>query len=248
MDHFSGRGAKNVMPIYRDRAGREPNLTSGLLDTLSNKRGKSVNLEDLVAYVHGLLGTAAFSERFSDELAEMAGPVHVPITSDAALFDRAVGLGRDLLWYHTWGERFQPEGSGSVLPEGTTREVRPIVGYPEKFHYNDDDHLLQVGTGLFCPVSPEVWDFEVSGLRVLRSWLGYRMLKGKGKKSSPLDDIRPAKWVFTDELLRVIAILQHTIDVTPAAAQLLEEIVTGPLIPTADLPTPTDAERKPPKL
>ncbi|MYD03548.1 MAG: hypothetical protein F4X21_01145 [Acidimicrobiia bacterium] len=175
----------------------------------------------------------------------MAGPVHVPITSDAALFDRAVELGRDLLWYHTWGERFQPEGAGSVLPEGTTREVTPIVCYPDQIHYTAEDQLLHVGTGRFAPVSPEVYNFEVSGLKVLRSWLGYRMLKGQ---RSGLDDIRPAQWVFTEELLRVITILQHTVDVTPSAAQLLEEIVNGPLIPTSDLPTPTEAERKPPRL
>ena len=248
MDHFRGSyGAKNVIPMYRDRSGREPNLSAGWLDTLGRVTGNSVTVEDFIAYVHALLGTGAFSERFGDELAEMAGPAHVPITVDSDLFNRAIELGRDLLWYHTWGERFQPD-ERPTLPEPNTLQLSNIHGYPDKFRYIPGKRILEVGTGRFGPVSQEVWDFEVSGFKVLRSWLGYRMAERKGKKSSPLDYIRPSAWVFTDELLRLITILQHTIDVTPTASQLLSEIVAGPLILATDLPQPTDAERKPPKV
>lgn len=107
---------------------------------------------------------------------------------------------------------------------------------------------LAVGTGAFAPVSQEAWDFEVSGLRVLRSWLGYRVKSRKGRKSSPLDDIRPTRWTQTNELLLVLSIIEHTIEATPQAAALLGQIVDGPLIPASDLPTPTTANRKPPKL
>ena len=41
--------------------------------------------------------------------------------------------------------------------------------------------------------------------------------------------------------------LQHTVDMTPAASDLLKDIVAGPWIAFEDLPTPTDAERKVPK-
>ena len=246
-DHFSGRGARNVMPLYRDRAATEPNLPADLLQALDDRLGRSVTVEDLAAYAHALLGTGAFSERFAEELAEAAGPVHVPITADPDLFDRAVHLGRDLLWRHTWGERYAPAGN-PPLPAGSAREVSPVVGYPEKFTHDADAELLEVGTGRFAPVTEEIWNFQVSGLKVLRSWLGYRMAKRKGRKSSPLDDIRPRTWTFTPELLRLLAILEHTIAVTPTAAQLLDVIVSGPLIPAADLPQPTEAERKPPRV
>ncbi|MCY4485999.1 MAG: hypothetical protein OXF11_02655 [Deltaproteobacteria bacterium] len=102
-----------------------------------------------------------------------------------------------------------------------------------------------VGTGTFGPVSPEVWNFEVSGLKVVGSWLGYRMKTRKGRKSSPLDDIRPTRWTQSDELLRLLAILEHTIEVTPAAAALLDEILASPLIPATVLPKPTSDQRKP---
>ena len=232
--------------MYRDRSAQEPNLPAGLLHTLGGAIGKPVAVNDLVAYIHALLGTGAFSKRFTAELAEMAGPPHVPVTGDRDLFSRAVELGHDLLWYHTWGERFG-DGGNTTLPAGQATEMSPVEGYPDSFRYRPDDQTLEVGTGRFGPVSQEVWDFEVSGLRVLRSWLGYRMAKRKGRKSSPLDDLRPNTWAFTDELLRLITILQHTVDVTPTAAQLLDEIVNGPLLLATDLPQPTEAERKPPR-
>lgn len=191
-------------------------------------------------------GTAAFSRQFNDELAEAAGPIHIPITADPDLFWHAVTLGRDLLWWHTWGERFAPEGQ-SRLPDGQAKELHPVEGMPEGFDYDPDSQALEVGTGAFAPVSPEAWEFEVSGLRVLRSWLGYRMKVRKGRKSSPLDDIRPTRWTQTNELLLVLSIIEHTIEVTPKAADLLDQIVEGPLIPASDLPTPTPANRKPPR-
>jgi hypothetical protein len=247
LDHFRGSyGAKNAIALYRDSAARQPNVTIGLVETLSEILEQDVAAEDLAAYVYGLTGTGAFAERFGDELGEAAGPVRIPITADKALFDRVARLGRDLLWWHTWGERF---GSGheSGLPAGRAKELEPIRGYPDSFSYDESARVLRVGTGSFGPVSAEVWSFEVSGLRVLQSWLAYRMTNRKGKKSSPLDEIRPERWTSGDELLRVIAVLQRTVDATSLGAELLASVVAGRLIDTAALPTPAEAERKPSK-
>ena len=90
---------------------------------------------------------------------------------------------------------------------------------PEEYRYDRKAQVLTVGTGKFGPVSPEVWNFEVSDLTVVNSWLSYPMKKRKGRKSSPLDDIRPTRWTQTDEVLRLLAILEHTIEVTPTATR-----------------------------
>ena len=245
--HFRGSyGSKNTMPLYFDYGGSLPNVTHGLLKSLSQRVGLDIAAEDILAYVYALGGTPAFSERFTNELAEVAEPICIPVTLDILLFKRAVMLGRDLLWWHTWGERFAP-AEVTRLPIGRTQQLHPVDEMPESHSYDSDTQKLSVGTGLFGPVSSEVWDFEVSGLRVVKSWLDYRMKARKGKKSSLLDDIRPDRWTQTDELLRLLAILEHTVEVTPVAAELLEEIVSGPLILAEDLPKPTDAQRKPPK-
>ena len=245
LHHFRNLyGAKDVMPLYCDANGQSANITDGLLEVLGEQFGIEATAEDLLAYVYALGGTAAFSERFGGYLAEGAGPIRIPITTSTDLFDSAVKIGRDLLWWHTWGERFTPSGQ-TQLPISPAQVITPVEGMPDAFEYDPETHHLTIGTGVFGPVSPEVWEFEISGLKVLRSWLGYRMKNRKGRKSSPLDDIRPAQWTQTDELLRLLAILNHTVQVTPATAKLLDDILASPLIPATDLPTPTPTQRKP---
>ena len=239
-------GDRSFMPLHLGVGEEAPNITNRVLDELGAAIGRRTpTAGDLLAYAYALCGTAAFGERFGNQLAEAAGPVHIPMTSDAVLFDEAAALGRDLLWWHTWGERFSPK-QNAKLPEGRAVEVAAVSGMPENFNYDPDNEELFVGNGVFAPVSPEVWDFEVSGLRVLPSWLGYRKKYRKGKKSSDLDYIRPTRWTQSKELLLLLSILEHTVEVTPRAADLLDRIVDGPLIPATVLPTPTPAERKPP--
>jgi len=93
------------------------------------------------------------------------------------------------------------------------REVRQGVAWERLF-------------GCFARVVRDVYDFEVSGLKVVPSWLGYRMKRPKGKRSSPLDDIRPREWTgqFTTELLEVLWILEATIAEYPIQARLLKAV------------------------
>lgn len=244
LDHFRGSyGAKNVIPLWRDSKAQEANLPSDLISTLADCFKDKVTVEDVAGYVYGLTGTAAFSQRFEEELGEQAGPVHIPITRSYALFQQVSEFGRELLWWHTWGERCGEHGHAT----GSAKEITPVEGMPENFGFDAEKNLLNVGPGRFGPVSPQVWHFEVSGLKILQSWLGYRMASKKGKKSSPLDDVRPTRWAFTEELLLLLHTLEHTVEVTPRAAELLEEVISGPTFLASELPQPSDAERQAPK-
>ena len=73
------------------------------------------------------------------------------------------------------------------------------------------------------------------------------MKKRAGKKSSPLDDIRPETWQFDEELLDLLWVLDHTIDLLPDVTVAFEHVLTSPLFSAADFPQPTKAERQGPK-
>ncbi len=75
------------------------------------------------------------------------------------------------------------------------------------------------------------------------------MKKGAGKKSSPLDDIRPEHWTgqFTTELLELLWVLEATIEGYPAQTKLLDAVVAGPCFQADELPPVPEAMRKPPK-
>jgi hypothetical protein len=248
LDFFRGSfGAKNILPLYRDAQARQPNLHPALLSTLSQALGREVGAQDFAAYLYAALAHPGYTDRFRNELENRM--LHVPVTLDTALFEQAVTLGRRLIYLHSYGERLQ---QGQTWPQGAARCTRAVApdGLPERFDYDAASRTLKVGQGRFEPVAPAVWQFEVAGLKVVQSWLGYRLRNRKGKKSSPLDDIAPEGWssAFTTELLRLLALLEETLRLYPRQDALLADILHGPLLEAEALGPAPEEYRQPPTV
>ena len=249
--HHLGGGGKDVMPLYRTADASETNIVPGLLPLLANNYGYEVTPRDFIAYLYGIMAHPAYTKRYYKELATRQ--VRLPLTKDSELFDKVRDVGARLLWLHTYGERFIPDGfHRGQIPQGEARCTYAVPtnedGFPTSFRYDADSNTLHVGEGKFAPVSPEVFEFQVSGLKVVQSWLKYRMRDGAGRKSSPLDDIRPAIWPtnFTTELLELLWVLESTVAVQPEQAQLLAAVDSGEWFEANELPEVPDYLRKPP--
>lgn len=190
-------------------------------------------------------------DRFWDELT-IPGP-RLPLTRDAALFRRGVELGRELLFLHTYGEKFtQQRSDGSGVPRGAARFVVGIPeapeAYPENFSYDPTTRTLRVGVGTVRPVDPAVYSFAVSGHDVLKSWLAYRMKEGAGRRSSPLDDLRPERWTrpMSRELLELVWVLEATVGMLPTLEEFLDLVLGSDLFTADQLPSPSEGERQAP--
>lgn len=241
--HFRGSfGGKDIIPLYRDREGRRPNLAPGLLELLEDAYGFPVAPEDFLAYVYALLAQPAFGERFREEVRHP--PVRVPLTKEGTLFQRGVELGSCLLCCHTFGERF----GGACLLHGEARWQKAPSSYPREHAYDPKTRTLRVGDGEVAPVAPEVWGYEISGFQPLKAWLDFRT-RGAGKKGSPLDQILPTAWGpdLSRELLEVVWALECSLRLHPEQEALLEAVLAGPLFQEAELPQPGPAEQKPPE-
>ena len=252
LHHFRGSfGGKGAIPLWRDAQATRPNIATGLLESLGQRLGGAVSAEDLLAYAYALLATPAYVEHFSEELT-VPGP-RLPITSDAALFRDVAAAGRRLVHLHTFGERFVPAGQApGNIPRGRARTIQEIPAdhdsYPHSYFYEEESRVLRVGDGELGPVEPSVFEFSVSGYKVIPSWLSYRMRAGAGRTSSPLDSLRPETWTaaMTEELLRLIWILEATVAAQPELAALLDRVLAGQLLTSTELPTPTAADRAAP--
>ena len=154
-DAFCGRGGKDVIPLYRDAAGTEPNVTAGLLDALGAEYGTTPDAEDLAAYVYALLGGQSYTRRFWNEL-ETPGP-RVPLTKDGKTFAETVALGRKLIWLHTYAERFRGKDRGDEVPQGKATTIKGVSAdpahYPVEYHYDEENREIIVGDGRFGPVA-----------------------------------------------------------------------------------------------
>ena len=250
--HFRGRGSKDIVPLYRNSESLEPNVLPGLIEMLGISFSNSITPEDLTAYFYGIMAHPEYPRRFYEELDTRQ--VRVPITKDAALFEKIRSVGARLLWLHTYGQRYVQTGQvRGQVPNGKAKGIKAVPqteeDYPKSFHFEANSKTLHIGEGQFNPVEPEVFEFEVSGLKVVQSWLRYRMKAGAGKKSSPLDDIRPTVWraEFNTELLEMLWVLEETVALYPEQAELLEAVVAGECFTAGELPDVPEGMRKPPK-
>jgi hypothetical protein len=243
-------GGRDIFPLYRNAAATEPNVTGGLLDVVGKEFGFVPSAEDLAAYVYALLAGQSYARRFWNEL-ETPGP-RVPLTKNGKSFADASKLGRKLIWLHTYAERLREKDCNNEVPQGKATTIKGVSSdtshYPTDYSYDVVKQEIAVGDGRFGPVAPVVWEFEVSGLKVVQSWLGYRMKRRAGRKSSPLDDISPVQWTsrMSDELLDLLWVLESTIAMEPELKSILDNVVAGPCFTVAELPTPKPEERKAP--
>lgn len=242
--HYAGRGGR-VFALWKDAAATQPNVSPALIAALSRAFGYVVDPVDVFAYVAALLAHPAFTARFRADLVRPG--LRVPLTADAVLFQEAAALGRELLWLHTFGDRFgegRPPGPPRVAAGGPTisREGRipsTPADFPDSIDYDATLRRLKVGAGHVDNVAPAVWAYEVSGKQVLRQWFSYRRKTrdrpqiGDKRPPSPLGAIQPDHWLpeYTSELINVLHILTLLVAQEPRQADLLDRICAGALIP-----------------
>lgn len=247
MDHFKGSEGGRVLPVlHADGSG---NTAPGLLDGLRRSlHREEITALDLAAYVAALVAHPGYTATFADELTTPG--VRVPITAFADAWDRAVALGREVLWCHTYAETAVDPGAGRPAgtvryPAGDARQPRaltPVGAMPREIAFTagtDDPTVgtVRVGTGSFGPVRASVWDYAVGGRNVVGSWFGYRRAEPAGRRSSPLDDINATTWSadWTRELIDLLTVLTRLTDLEDAEAALLADVLAGALLSREDL-------------
>lgn len=244
LDHYNGRGGR-VFALWKDAAGTEANIAPTVIAALSKAFGVVVDPVDVFAYVAALLASPAYTARFSNDLVRPG--LRVPMTADANLFAEAAKLGREVIWLHSFGERFNegkpggeprlPNDRKPTIPHGGAIPNTPDA-FPDSIDYDPASQRLKIGTGFIDKVPPAVWAYEVSGKQVLRQWFSYRKKNrerpqiGDKRQPSPLGEIQPDHWLpeYTSELINVLNVLGMLVELEPKQANLLERICDGPLI------------------
>jgi hypothetical protein len=247
LHHYNGRGGR-VFPLWRDAAATTPNLPPKLLESLTSKYKTPVTAEDFLAYLAGVAAHPAYTERFQTDLAQPG--LRIPITARPKLFVQAVELGRRVIWLHTFGERFaDPRADRPAGPPRLPKERGPRIpkdgaipdhpdSMPDEIDYDDSRHRLLIGKGFIDNVPVAVWQYEVSGKRVLTQWFSYRKknrerpIIGDRRPPSKLGDIQPDHWLaeYTTELLNVLHVLALLVELEPKQSKLLEAICEGPTL------------------
>jgi hypothetical protein len=247
LHHYNGRGGR-VFPLWRNGGAPHANLSPKLLEFLTSAYKSSVSAEDFLAYLAGVAANPAYTARFQSDLVQPG--LRIPITARRERFAEAVELGRRVIWLHTFGERFtdmkagRPPGPPRLPKERTPRIPKNGAipddpdGMPDEIAYDELGRRLLIGKGFIENVPAAVWQYEVSGKRVLTQWFSYRKrnrerpIIGDRRPPSKLGDIQPDHWLaeYTTELLNVVHVLGLLVELEPAQARLLEVICEGPTL------------------
>ena len=251
--HYKGSFSGRVYPLWADAKASISNLRPEFLAFLAKRYGLPVTPEDGFAYIAGVMAHPAFTARFQKDLVQPG--LRLPLTADAALFAEAAALGREVIWLHSYGERFIDAGAGR--PKGPPRmhkDIEPTIPgpgeiplgpepLPDTVTYDPATRRLGVGKGYVENVSPAMWAYEISGKKVIWQWFSYRKrdrtkpIIGDRRPPSPLEKIQPDGWLseYTTDLLNLLRVLGRVIALEPAQADVLERICAGGLIPLEDL-------------
>jgi hypothetical protein len=257
--HYKGSFGGRAFPLWSDAAATQPNVQPSLLTKLSETYGRPVSAEDFMAYVAAIASHPGYVARFAKDLVQPG--LHIPITARPGLFIEAVKLGREVIWLHTFGDRFasptddrpssaprMPEGERPRIPEnGSIPSAADSM--PKAISYDEITRRLHVGKGYVDNVSPAVWAYQVSGKQVLLHWFSYRgrdrsrPIIGERRPPSPLGEIQPEGWLseYTTELLNVLNVLGRLVALEPKQADLLNCVCSGPILSGEELKAATAA-------
>jgi hypothetical protein len=169
----------------------------------------------------------------------------VPLTADRKTWLDAVEIGRVIVWLHTYGERFadpqagRPHGAPRLQPRVILSITEDPCDLPDRIDYDAASRALLIGKGRIEPVPPAVYAYEVSGMPIVRKWFNYRSTRPRGRRGSPLDDIRP-DWdaETTGDLLGLLNVLGLCVALEPSQADLFDRILAGPSSTSQTSPDP----------
>jgi hypothetical protein len=263
LHHYNGRGGREFALLWDMSAGKT-NVSAACLDLLGKKFAREVNSEELFAYIAAVAAHPAYTERFKKDLVQPG--LRIPLTADEKLFDEAVKIGKEVIWLHTFGERFaDAKANRPASPPRLPKKVAPKVpkdgaipgdpdSMPNEMWYDEDTEILRIGDkGKIVNVTPQMWAYEVSGKQVLTQWFSYRKKDrskppmGDKRPPSKLSEIQPAGWLaeYTTELLNVLNVLGRLVALEPVQADLLTRICKGTRINAVAITTAIRQEVKP---
>lgn len=251
LHHYCGRGGR-AYPLWLDAEATVSNIIPGLSAHLAEALGIQVEDKDLFAYVAAVASHSGYTKSFDADL-EIPG-LRIPITRSPELFSKAVDVGREVLWIQSYGTRFVDvnEGRPAHAPRlaSASQPRIPVDGaistrpedMPEALVYDPDKQELHVGSGRVSNVTLEMWQYEVSGMNVLKQWFSSRQKNRErpvigDRKISPLMKVQSDRWLpeYTSHLIDLLNLLGLLSKLEVTQKEVLEEICQSPQVTLQDL-------------
>jgi hypothetical protein len=167
---FRGSYGGYAFPRSDRRAGHGPsNLSAELLDNLAIAYASHVAPEVAFDAILALLSATSYTLRFAEDLEDVFP--HVPFPANRAVFERAAALGAAIRDVETFARVPDP----AFLTPSLASFASTPSGLLSPGEWDSGEITLCAnGSAKVTGIPASVWDFAVSGYRVLPRWLAAR--------------------------------------------------------------------------
>ena len=168
---FRGSYGGYAFPLYDRRPDIDaPNISPALIESLSTAYGEPVPAEDVFAAILCLLSATSYTLRFAEDLEDVFP--HVPFPAQLAVLQSAARVGREIRAVETFARH---PGEAYRRPDFARVATQPR-GALAKVEYADGEiTLCDDGTGRIVGIPQAIWEFSVSGYRLVPHWLEARI-------------------------------------------------------------------------
>jgi hypothetical protein len=168
---FRGSYGGYAFPLYDRRPNiNASNISPTVVENLSAAYGEPVTPEDVFDTILCLLSAQSYTLRFAEDLEDVFP--HVPLPARHAIFLDAASVGRRV----RAAETFASTPTGAYLEAGFVNIATQPRGALAPVELTDGSiTLCGDGTGRISGLPQSVWNFSVSGYRVLPRWLEARV-------------------------------------------------------------------------
>ncbi len=171
---FRGSYGGYAFPLYDHRQGPEAtNLNPVLIAALSEAYGVAVDPEAVFDAILCLLSASSYTRTFAEDLEDVFP--HIPFPADPAVFAQAAAIGQEIRGL----EAFQRPAANAFRPKAFCKLASEPDGLVASVTFREGElALCENGSGKFTGIPDAVWQFSVSGYRVLPRWI-------EGRKGLP---------------------------------------------------------------
>lgn len=168
---FRGSYGGYAFPLHDRRPNVDaPNISPSLLESLRRAYGEAVSAEDVFDAILCLLSATSYALRFAEDLEDVFP--HVPFPAQHAIFQNAVRIGREIRAVETFARE---PGEAYRRPDFVRVATQPHGNVAPVVFANGEITLCSDGTGRIVGISQPIWDFAVSGYRLVPRWLEARV-------------------------------------------------------------------------
>lgn len=147
-----------------------PNISPALINSLSTAYGEDVAAEDVFDAVLCLLSATSYTLRFAEDLEDVFP--HIPFPGPPDVFQDAVRIGREIRAVET----FARQPSDAYRRSEFARVATQPRGNLAPVEFADGAiTLCGDGTGRITGLPQSIWEFSVSGYRLVPRWLEARV-------------------------------------------------------------------------